>query len=150
VNNTSDVNKPVSTAQQAAIDALETDIDGQIEYINDRIDAQDGISNVGNLTATRDFTPGSGNGLAKICTLTQNCTITFNTGNGDGTIKALELVLTQDATGGRTVTWGSTVKWDNATPPVLSTAPGATDRLVFTSYDNGVTWYGDLIGKGYA
>jgi hypothetical protein len=42
----------------------------------------------------------------------------------------LTLALTQDGTGGRTVTW-SGVTWGSAGAPVLSTGIGAEDVLTF-------------------
>lgn len=85
---------------------------------------------------------------AKKVTLTGNCTFTF-TGATSGTVASLELVLVQDGTGSRTVTWPSSVKWSGGAPTLTTTA-SAVDRVVCTSYDGGTTWYGDLIGKAYA
>jgi hypothetical protein len=87
-------------------------------------------------------------GWAKTITLTANCTFTL-TGAQTGQVTMLELVLAQDATGGRTVTWPASVRWVGGAP-VLSTAANAVDRVTLTTYDGGTTWYGDLTGKGYA
>jgi hypothetical protein len=62
---------------------------------------------------------------------------------------SIEIVLTQDGTGGRAVTWPSSAKWSGGAP-TLSAAAGAIDRLVVTSYNGGTTWFGDLVGKAYA
>jgi len=129
-----------------------TDIAGladDFESAGFRLDTFDGISNIGPVGSTLTVTPGLGNGGIKLITLTTNLTISFNNGLS-GKLNSLELVITQDATGGRLITWNETVKWPAGSAPVLSTAPGAIDRIIFTSYDNGSTWYGDLIGKGYA
>lgn len=114
-----------------------------------RLDSFDGISNIGAVGSTLTVTPGLGNGGIKLITLTANCTITFNNGLGDK-LNSLELVITQDGTGGRTVTWNETVRWPGGVAPTLSTAAGAIDRIIFTSYDAGSTWYGDVVGLGYA
>jgi hypothetical protein len=152
VDNTSDASKPVSTATQAALDAITTDITGiESDYttLETRVDAMDGVSAVGNLSGSITLTPGSDNGTVKLCTLTQDCAITFGAGAANGRVKALELVLTQGGTGNWIVTWVSTIRWEGGVTPTLSTNPGAIDRLVFTSYDNGTSWYGDVIGLGY-
>lgn len=43
-----------------------------------------------------------------------------------------QLFITQDATGGRTVEWGTGYKWPGGQAPVLSTAAGAVDVFSFT------------------
>jgi hypothetical protein len=137
VDNTTDLTKPISTAMQAGLDAAHL-----------RVDALDGISNIGTSGSAITVTAGGGNGTAKLMTLNQHCTITFAV-NGTG-IRSLEFVLTQDTTGGRTVTWASEVLWPGGTQPSLSVAAGAVDRFIFTTYDLGTTWYGDVIGRSYA
>ena len=88
-------------------------------------------------------------GWVKTITLTANCTLTL-TGAAAGRATTLELVLTQDATGGRTVTWPTAVKWPNDEAPILSAAAGAIDRVVLISYNAGVSWLADLVGLNYA
>lgn len=39
------------------------------------------------------------------------------------------LLLEQDAVGGWTVTWPANVRWMNGSPPTLSVAPSAIDRI---------------------
>lgn len=74
-------------------------------------------------------------------TLTSNCTFTltgFTTGNPD----FLTLVLRQDATGSRTVTW-PTITWiGSGIAPTLQTAAGSVDSVVLFSFDGGTTVYG--------
>jgi hypothetical protein len=89
------------------------------------------------------------NGNVHTATLDADCTITF-TGATNAKSCSFELVLTQDGTGSRTVTWPGSVKWAGGTPPTLSTAADAVDRLVFSSVDGGTTWYGNVVGLGYA
>ena len=104
---------------------------------------------VGNSGAALTLNASATAGSIKTVTLTANCTLTL-TGAVAGRATVLELVLTQDATGGRTVTWPSAVRWTNDETPTLSTTPGAVDRLVLVNYDGSTVWYGDLIGLGYA
>jgi hypothetical protein len=123
-----------------------------IADITQHIDALDGVSSIGNAGTSLAVTPGGGNGCVKLITLNAaNCTITFNAPAFSGRAYTLEFVITQDATGGRTITWPTSVKWAGGSAPTLSTAANAVDRVVFTTYNTANTlWYGDLIGKGYA
>jgi hypothetical protein len=122
-----------------------------LEDADVRINALDGISTIGNIGASQTLTAGGENGTAKLVTLTAaTCTLTFGVGGNGGEIRTLELVITQDATGSRTITWPASVKWASGTPPVLSTVGGSIDRVVCTTYNGGTTWYCDLIGKAYA
>lgn len=103
---------------------------------------------VGNSGTALTLDASSTSGYIKTVTLTGNCTFTL-TGATSGLAATLELVLTQDATGSRTVTWPAAVKWAGGAPTLTTTA-AATDRIVLTSYNGGTTWYGDLVGKAYA
>lgn len=82
-------------------------------------------------------------------TLTANATFTF-TGGETGWATSFTLVLRQDATGSRTVTWPASVKWNEATAPTLSTAASAVDVLTFLTTDGGTTWLGFVAGTGMA
>lgn len=73
-------------------------------------------------------------------TLDANCTLTFPTAAAG---KSFTLLLTQDATGSRTVTWPASVKWASATAPTLSTGAGKKDLLAFVCI-NGTNWIGTL------
>jgi len=103
---------------------------------------------VGNSGTALTIDASSSSGWIKTITLNNNCTFTL-TGATSGRATLLELVLSQDATGSRTVTWPASVKWSGGAP-TLSTAASAVDRIVLTTYNAGTTWYADLIGKGYA
>jgi hypothetical protein len=60
--------------------------------------------------------------------------------------QAFILRLIQDATGSRTVTWFSTIKWDNGTAPTLTTTANKTDVFGFicTGTD---TYDGFIVGQ---
>lgn len=74
-------------------------------------------------------------------TLTADCTITL-TGFTAAAPDFLTLILRQDATGGRLVTW-PTITWiGSGIPPTLQTAPGSIDSVVLFSFDGGTTVYG--------
>lgn len=75
-------------------------------------------------------------------TLTANCTMTFPTPVAG---KSFVIELTQDATGGRTVTWPAGTRWAYGTAPVLS---GATKRDVISFICfNGANWAGFVSGQ---
>ena len=135
------------------VETLQTDLaalDSSVDAVAERVNALDGLSEIGNVGASQSMTAGSGNGTVKRITLTAaNCNITFNT-SASGVRKQLELEVTQDATGGRLITWVSNVVWPGGTEPTLSTAPGAVDRFVFVTYTNGTTWYGQTVGLAYS
>jgi len=50
------------------------------------------------------------------------------------------LIVSQDATGGRTATFTS-VKWPGGTAPTITATASAVDILSFVS--NGTNWYGN-------
>lgn len=73
-------------------------------------------------------------------TLTGNATFTLA---GALTDKAtdLRLILRQDGTGSRTVTWPA-ITWVGGSAPTLQTAANAVDTIGLLSVDDGVTWFG--------
>jgi len=62
-------------------------------------------------------------------------------------VRVHAVMLVQDPVGGRTVTWPSTVVWDGGTPPTLSTAPGAVDRVILQSWGEDGQWLASLTGR---
>lgn len=75
-------------------------------------------------------------------TLTAACTLTFPTAVAG---KSFTLVLIQDGTGSRLVTWPASAKWSNATAPTLSTGVTKVDYLSFVCTD-GTSWAGFVSG----
>lgn len=67
-------------------------------------------------------------GNVQTVTLTNSPTLTFVNGQAGG---EYTLILNQDATGGRTVTWPASVKWENKTTPILTATANATDMAKF-------------------
>jgi hypothetical protein len=61
-------------------------------------------------------------------------------------VQFITLIVTQDGTGGATVTWGGFasggVEWQDGTPPTLSTTANGQDILTFFTRDGGTTVYG--------
>jgi hypothetical protein len=64
------------------------------------------------------------NGNTQLTTLTGNCTFTLS--NPKDGFRYL-IILKQDGTGSRIVTWPSSVKWSAGTTPTLSTTAGKVD-----------------------
>lgn len=98
---------------------------------------------IGDSTLTDNGNSGSadtidwGVGNNQESTLTANCTYTFTAPSVKG---RFSLIVKQDATGSRTVTWPAAVKWPGGTAPTLSTAANAVDIISFL-YD-GTNYYG--------
>jgi hypothetical protein len=70
-------------------------------------------------------------GNTRLSTLTGNCTFTFSNPKDGGRYL---IALKQDGTGSRTVTWPSSVKWANGTPPTLTTTAGHVDVVTLVYY----------------
>jgi len=70
-------------------------------------------------------------------TLGGNRTFAAPTNMVDG--GAYVLIVVQDGTGSRTITWNSVFKWVGGTAPTLATANGSRDQFVFVS--NGTNMY---------
>ena len=77
-------------------------------------------------------------------TLTANTTLTLPTATAgaQGT-----LLLTQDATGSRTVTWPANVRWAGGTAPTTTATAGRTDAISFLAV--GTYWLGFVGGQNY-
>ena len=83
------------------------------------------------------------NGTVQIITLTGNATITMPTATSG---KSFILLLKQDATGSRTVTW-STVKWPGGTAPTITSTASKQD--IFSFFADGTNWYGVTVSQNY-
>ena len=90
------------------------------------------------------YTIDLANGTLQILTLTGNCTFTFPSAVVG---KSFMLLLKQDGTGSRTVTWPASVKWPNSTAPTVTGTASRLDKYVFTS--DGTNWYGSNAGQNY-
>ena len=85
------------------------------------------------------------NGNVFTATLTGNCTFTFTTSvNAYPNAQSFTLILANDSTPSRTITWPAAVKWPNNSAPSRTTAASKTDIWSFMSPDNGTTWYGNI------
>lgn len=83
------------------------------------------------------------NGTVQIITLTGNATITMPTATSG---KSFILLLKQDATGSRTVTWSS-VQWPGGTAPTITATASKQD--IYSFFADGTNWYGTTVGQNY-
>ena len=78
-------------------------------------------------------------------TLTDNCTFTFSNPAASGTATSFTLILRQDATGSRAVTWPASVVWNAGVTPVIGDSNGDVDEFAFSTVDGGTTWRGSHV-----
>jgi hypothetical protein len=97
--------------------------------------------NLGNTGTSRNINLANGNVFT--ATLNGNCTFSFTIGVTSGT-SSFTLILTNDGTAGRSITWPASVRWPNNSIPPRTTDAGKTDIWSFFSPNNGSTWYGSI------
>jgi hypothetical protein len=90
------------------------------------------------------YTIDLANGTVQILTLTGNCTFTFPTATAG---KGFTLLLKQDGTGSRTVTWPAAVKWPGGTAPTVTATASKMDKYVFVA--DGTNWISSVAGQNY-
>ena len=161
VDNTSDINKPISAATQTALDTKVGAASPAFTGIPTAPTAAAGVSTT--QVATTAFVSNNpiitglketgvalaanaidlslGNYFSK--TISSLTTLTVNNIPASGTVASFILDLTNG--GAFIVTWWTGVKWAGGTAPVL-TASGR-DVLGFFTSDNGATWTGILMSK---
>lgn len=100
----------------------------------------------GNSGTTEAFSFSAGD--THTVTLDANCTFSF-TGAVSGTPASMTIVITQDGTGGRVITWPAAVKFPSGSM-FLSTAAGGRSRLVAMTEDGGTTIDVALVGNDFA
>lgn len=110
--------------------------------------AQPGVNAASGASATLNLRGGL-IGLYKV-TLTDNCTLAVTGTPRTPNVYRLTVVLKQDGTGSRTVTWWSGVKWAGGAAPTLTTTAAAEDIFEFVTFDGGTVWYGRTIGLAMA
>lgn len=81
-------------------------------------------------------------------TFTANVTVAPTISNPQNG-QTINWFITQDGTGGRTMTWPSSFKWVNGVAPVLSTTANAVDLVVATYLTSTSNWYASF-ARGFA
>ena len=90
-------------------------------------------------------------GQSFVVNQTMNTTLAIsNVDQTAGRTSSVSLVLKQDATGGRSVTWPTGTKWPLGVAPTLTTTANAINVVTFMTIDGGTTWLGFLAGAGMA
>lgn len=92
------------------------------------------------VTTTLAYDPGAGN--VHSARMTGNVTIAL--GASAASVATMRLVMKQDGTGGRVITWPSSVSWVGGTPNP-SKAANSYEIYELTTTDSGVTWVGALL-----
>lgn len=80
-------------------------------------------------------------------TLTGATTYTFSNPPSSGTGFSFAMKITQDATGGRTITWPASVDWEDGVAPTLTSGANDVDVFSFFTTDGGTTYYGFISGQ---
>lgn len=80
-------------------------------------------------------------------TLAGNRTLSNPTGGVDG--QRIRVEVTQDATGSRTLAYGTAFDWGTAGAPVLTTTAGKTDVLELVYNATAAKWFGLDVFKGF-
>lgn len=116
------------------------------DYVVSRAEMKDYAETVVTANSSTAYTVDLVNGNVYELTLTGNCTITLSNPPATGRAGSVTLILTQDGTGSRTITWPSSVKWSNTSAPTLTTTAGAVDIIQLLTTNGGTTWRGFLAG----
>ena len=74
-------------------------------------------------------------------------TFTWSNPASSGYASVFSLKVTQDGTGGRTISWPASVDWASGTAPTLSSGANDVDVFVFFTVDGGTTYYGFTSGQ---
>ena len=76
-----------------------------------------------------------------------------NTNANAGMITTFILKVIQGSTTTtRNITWASltAIKWPGGTTPTVTAGNDQIDLFVFSTYDNGSTWYGTIVGQDFS
>ena len=103
-----------------------------------------------NATVTGTVGIDLNNGNVHSITLTGNATLTFDNPVATGDSSSFTLIVKQDGTGSRTITFPGSVAWAAATAPTLTTTANRFDVLAFTTVDGGTRWFGFVAGQDFA
>lgn len=126
--------------------AYDTNDDGTVDSADEAARVVEAVATDTDSTATHAFDLSTG--TIHRLTLTANCTVSFTNVPTGGF--GVTLILTQDGSGGHTVTWPAAVQWAGGTAPTLTTDASAVDIVTLFTPDSGTTWYGFLAGLDFS
>ena len=89
------------------------------------------------------------NGNVHSIKLTGATTLTFDNPVATGDASSFTLIVQQDGTGSRLITWPASVKWAGAAAPTLTTTADRFDVLAFSTVDGGTRWFGFVAGQDF-
>lgn len=110
---------------------------GQNDALMTKTSALTAENDLGNSGSSKTVDWNNSN-IQKITLTAAPCTLTF-TGLTNG-IGKLTLIIVQDGSGNRTITWPGTINWPAGIAPTLSTGAGEVDIVAF--YYDGTYYYG--------
>lgn len=114
------------------------------EYNNLRKDVNNAVKDPVAATDAATITFNLANGAIQTVTLGGNRTLAIsNPVAGQSFI----LILKQDGSGGRTVTWFDDILWAGALEPTLTPTIGRYDIFVF--FYDGTNYFGTIVGQNY-
>ena len=139
------VNKPTGTILKTTTQAILNWILARANSWTGRQTFRDYRETIVTANTTSAYTINLSSGTLFNLTLTANCTYTFPS----SPVAGLQFILMQkqDATGSRTATWPSNVRWAGGTAPTPTTTASRTD--VFTFIYEGTYWLGFVGGQNY-
>jgi len=98
---------------------------------------------------TSSYTVNLENGNVFNLILNANCAFTFSNPAGSGSTGSFTLILTQDGTGSRTVTWPAAVRWQGGVEPTLTATAERKDIFSFFTTNGGTLWFGTIAGANF-
>lgn len=109
------------------------------------IAASEYINVMGNTSTNSVINLANGNFI----TVTLDSNVVFTITNVPSQAVSFTLILKNDATPGRSITWPNNIKWPGGSIPMRTTAANKEDVYKFFTIDSGATWYGNIVALNY-